>query len=254
MQDLQVLLDGGLFTGPCQQLVEGHPKPGSGIQVVDVFVVGESARFADQRIDHVAKVDPLLTLPEQSRQVFQALVAVPEFEMVLVNQHIHFQSDVFAADRIAVSLDTQDTIRFDRNRHRCGNAESLMRQRFQGFTFFSEDAPARVVTPRYELPDESQILLLIGEVAIATQTQGLIKPGFQMPMSRFHVTVLMRLADIDAMTSDAIMGQQCLVLRGEFLVTGKVVDRRRKAIATDSPGYPAREMQGVLKTRGQRLE
>ncbi len=113
MQDLQVLLHRGRFAGPCEQLVVGHAEPGCRIEMVDVLVVGERARLADQRIDDVAKVDPLLALPEQSRQAFQALVAIPEFEMVLVDQHVHFQPDVFAADRIGVSLDTQDAIRFD---------------------------------------------------------------------------------------------------------------------------------------------
>jgi len=118
MQDLQVLLDGdrflgGRFMGPREQLVVGHAKPGCRIQMVDVLVVGEGARFADQRIDHVAKVDPLLALPEQPRQALQTLVAIPEFEMVLVDEHVHFQADVFAADRIGVSLDTQNAIRFD---------------------------------------------------------------------------------------------------------------------------------------------
>jgi len=202
----------------------------------------------------MAKVDPLLALPEQPRQAFQALVPVPEFKMVLVNQHVHFQADVFAADRIAVSLDTQHTIRFDRDTHRRGSAQPLVRQWFQGFTFFSEDAGPRVVTPRNKLPEESQVFILVGEVAIASQTQRLIKPGFQMSMSRFHIAVLMRLADIDAVAPDAVMSEQRLVLGREFLVTGKIVDRRGKAVATDSTGHAAGTMQGVLKTRRQRFE
>lgn len=47
MQDLQVLLDRGRFTGPREQLVVGHAKPGCRIQMIDVLVVGEGARFAD---------------------------------------------------------------------------------------------------------------------------------------------------------------------------------------------------------------
>jgi len=47
MQDLQVLLDRCRFTGPREQLVKDHPKPGCRIQMVDVLVVGEGARFAD---------------------------------------------------------------------------------------------------------------------------------------------------------------------------------------------------------------
>jgi hypothetical protein len=254
MQDLQVLLDRGRFTGPREQLVVGHAEPGCRIQMVDVFVVGERARLADQRIDDVAKVDPLLALPEQSRQAFQALAAVPEFEMVLVDQHVHFQADVFAADRVGVSLDTQDAIRFDPDTHRRESVEPLVRQRLQGFAFFLENVGAFVVTPRNELPEKSQILLPVGEITIATQPQRLIKPRFQMSMSRLYVAVLMRLADIDAMTSDAIMIEQRLVLCRELLVAGKVVDRRGKAVAADPPGHAAGRVQGVLQTRRQRLE
>jgi len=202
----------------------------------------------------MAKVDLLLASPEQSRQAFQTLVAVPEFEMILVDQHVHFQADVFAADRIGVSLDTQDAIRFDPDTHRRGGAEPLVRQRFQGSAFFSEGDGARVVPPPNNLPDESQVLILVGEVTIATQSQRLIKPGFQMSMSRLDVAVFMRLADIDAMASDPIMTEQPLVLCREFLVAGKVVDCRRKTVATDSPGNATGEVQGVLKTRRQRLE
>ena len=168
VQDLQVLLDGGCFTGPREQLVVGHAEPGCRIQVVDVFVVGERARLADQRIDHVAKVDPLLALPEQSRQAFQALVAIPKFEMVLVDQHVHFQPDVLAADRIGVSLDTQDAIRFDPDTQRRESVQPLVRQRLQGVAFSLEDVGAFVVTPRNELPEKSQILLPVGEVTITT--------------------------------------------------------------------------------------
>ncbi len=129
-----------------------------------------------------------------------------------------------------------------------------MRQPFQGFAFFSEGVGACVVTPCNDLPEKSQVLILVGEVTIATQSQRLIKPGFQMSMSRLDVAVLMRLADIDAMTPDAIMIEQPLVLCREFLVAGEVVDRRGKAVAADPPWHAACRVQGVLQTRRQGLE
>lgn len=75
-----------------------------------------------------------------------------------------------------------------------------------------------------------------------------------MPMSRLHVAVLVRLADIDAVTPDAIMIEQRLILCRELLVAGKVVDRRGKAVAADPPGHAAGRVQGILKTRRQGLE
>jgi hypothetical protein len=259
VQDFQVLLHSGRFmggriTGPREQLVVGHAKSSSRIQMVHVLVVGKRARLADQRIDHVAKVDLLLALAEQSRQAFQALVAVPEFKMVLVDQHIHFQADVFAADRIGVSLDTKNAIRSDPDSHRREVPQPLVRQRLQGLAFSSEDAAAFVVPPRHNLPEEGQILFPVGEVAIATQPQGLIEPRFQMPMSGFHVAVFVWFADIDAMPADAIVVQQRLVLCRELLVAGKVVDRCGKAVAADSPGDATRRVQGVLQTGRKGLE
>lgn len=259
VQDLEVLLDGGPFlggrcSGPRQQLVVGHAEAGGRIQVVDVLVVGERTRLADQRIDHVAKVDPLFALPEQSRQTLQALATVAEFEVVLVDQHIHFQADVLAAHRVRVAFDTQHAIGFDPDTQRREGVQPLLRQRPQGRAFLSEHVGALVVTPRNELPEEGQILLPVGEVAMATQSQRLIEPRFQMPMSRLHVAVLMRFADIDAMTLDAIMIEQRLILRRELFVTGKVVDRRGKAVAADPPGDASGRVQGVLQTRRQRLE
>jgi len=126
------VLGGGRFTASREQLVVGHAEPSGRIQVVDVLVVGERARLADQRINDVAEVDLLLALPKQPRQAFQALVAVPQLEMVLVDQHVHFQTDVFAVDRIGVSLDTQDAIRLDPDTQRRERAQPLVRQRLQG--------------------------------------------------------------------------------------------------------------------------
>jgi hypothetical protein len=115
LQDLQVLLDRPPLVVPGKQLVVGHPKPRGGVHVVDILIVDKRARLADQGVDHVAKVDPLFALAKQSRQTFQALVLIPEFQMVLVDQHVQLQADVLAVDGIDVLPHTQDAIRFDRH-------------------------------------------------------------------------------------------------------------------------------------------
>ena len=207
MQDLQVLLDGSPLAVPGKQLIIGHPKPGCRIQMVDVLVVGERARFADQGIDHVAKIDPLLALPEQSRQTLQALVPVPEFKMVLVDEHLHRQADVFAADRVRVPLDTQEAVGLHRDSRRRERVDSLPRKSFQRFRFFPKRHGACLIAARHDLPQKCQILFPVGEVATPPQSQRLIKPRFQMAMRRLHVAVLMRLTDIDAMTLQTVMIQ-----------------------------------------------
>jgi hypothetical protein len=106
--------------------------------MVDVLVVGKRTWLADQRVDDMAKVDPLFALPEQSRQTFQVLVLIPQFEVVLMDQHVQLQADILAADRIDVSLDTEDAVRFDRHTRRRESTDSLPRQSLQRFALFPE--------------------------------------------------------------------------------------------------------------------
>jgi hypothetical protein len=73
-------------------------------------------------------------------------------------------------------------------------------------------------------------------------------------MSGFDIAVFLRLPHVDAMTLDAVVPQQRLVLRGERLVTGQVVDRGREAVAADTTGHAACSVQGILKPRRQGLE
>ncbi len=81
-----------------------------GIHVIHVLVIDERAGLANQRVDHVAKVDGFLAVAELPRHAFDALVLVPKFQMVLVNAHLQSQADVLAAYRVDVSLHANDAI------------------------------------------------------------------------------------------------------------------------------------------------
>jgi hypothetical protein len=79
----------------------------------------------------------------------------------------------------------------------------------------------------------------------------LIKPGLEVAVRRFHVPVFMRLSHVDPMPFHAIVIEQGLVLLGELLVAGKIVDRRSEAVAPHPLWHAASQMQGVLKSRRQ---
>jgi hypothetical protein len=110
MQDLQILPDGRGFGRATEQLVVGHAESRGGVHVVHVLIIDERPRLSDQRVDHVAKVDRFLAVSELSRHTLDALILIPEFEMVLVDTHFHLQADVLAADRIDISLHANDTV------------------------------------------------------------------------------------------------------------------------------------------------
>lgn len=77
IQQLEILLDGGLLRRVPQQLIVGHAEAGRGVHVIDVLVVDKRTRLADQRVDHVAEVDVFLAVAELSRHPFAAFILIP---------------------------------------------------------------------------------------------------------------------------------------------------------------------------------
>lgn len=77
---------------------------------------------------------------------------------------------------------------------------------------------------------------------MAPQAELLIQPGFQMAVRRFHIAILVRFSDIDPMAFHAIVIQEGLVLLGELLVRGQIVDRRREAVAPHPQRHTAGQM------------
>jgi hypothetical protein len=138
IEQLEVLLDRGSFRRVLEQLVIGHAEPRRGIHVIHILVVDERAWLADQRVDHVAKVDVFLVMAELPRHSLDAFVAVPQFQMVLVNAYFELQTDILAADGIGISLHADDAVGLNRHQDRSAGATPLRRQRAQHRGFFTK--------------------------------------------------------------------------------------------------------------------
>lgn len=220
VQQLEVLLDGRLLRRVPEQLIVGDAEMGRGVHVIDVLVVDERAWLADQRVDHVAEVDVLLAVAELSRHPLMAFVAIPQFQMVLVNADLDLQAHILAADGIGISLHADDAVGLHRHEDRSAGAPPLRRQRAESRDFLTKVFLARGVAAVDELTYEGQVVFRTGEVAAATKSQRLVQGILQVTMRRLHVSVLMRLADVDAMALDAIMREQVAVRRGELFVVG----------------------------------
>ncbi|MCA9184264.1 MAG: hypothetical protein R3E01_06200 [Pirellulaceae bacterium] len=70
------------------------------------------------------------------------------------------------------------------------------------------------------------------------QSQCSVDGILEVPMSRFDVAILVRLADVDAVATQSVLGEQIVVLRGEFLFARVIVDRG--GLALISQLIPAR--------------
>src|SRR5208282_5549416 len=95
--------------------------------------------------------------------------------------------------------------------------------------------PIRVAA-RHQIAEELLVLLAADKVPAATQTQGLVHGGLEMPVGGFHVAVLMGLADVDPLTLQTVIRQEVPVALLKFPLRGEIVDRRRKAIAAVATG------------------
>ena len=138
MQELEILLDRRSFRRGLGQLVIGHPESRRRVHVVHIFVVDERSRLADQRVDHVAKVDGFLLTAELSRHPLKAFVSIPEFKVVLMNAYFDLQADVLALDRIGVSLHADDAVRLHGHNDRSAGTATLCWQRAEGRDFFTK--------------------------------------------------------------------------------------------------------------------
>jgi len=207
VQQLEILLDGGLFRRVLEQLIIGHAEAGRGVHVIDVLVVDKRTRLADQRVDHVAKVNVFLALAELSRHPLLAFILIPKFQMVLVNAYLDLQADILAADGIGISLHTDDAVGLHRHQDRSAGTAPLGRQRAEGREFFPKGFFSRGVATADELTHEGHVVIRTEEVTASTQAQGLVQGILQVTMRRLHVSVFMRLADVDAMALDAIVRQ-----------------------------------------------
>lgn len=125
MQNFQILFDRGFLVVSGHELIVRHAKASRGIEVIDVFVVQKGSGLSHQGIDYMPKVDVFLALPAQPRQAFQTLAVIPEFQVVLMDDHIQFQADVLTAHRIQVAFDLEHAIGFHPHRDTGRRDQSL---------------------------------------------------------------------------------------------------------------------------------
>lgn len=117
-----------------------------------------------------------------------------------------------------------------------------------------ETLPSIGIASGHEPLEERLIVTSIGEIAAASEHQGLIHGLLEAVMTLLDVAILVGLSRLDRLAFEAIMGEQSLVASSEQLGFGVAVDRRGQAIGAVSPGDSSQFPEGVLQTFGEALE
>lgn len=208
------------------QPVVGHTKAAGGKQVLTITVVVESSRLAHQLIDDVSVIDGMLVAPDQARQRVHVRARVPDFHALSVQPGFNLLAHQTAMHRVRVAVDVDQAAAVHAHRHAQATVQPLLRQLPEHGEFRGVPRLARRVARGHHFLEKAAILIAAAEVAAATQQQRLVDGGFEMPVGRLTVTVLVRLPNIDPLASQTIMFQHIAIARLKLTLGRQVVDRR----------------------------
>ncbi len=110
------------------------------------------------------------------------------------------------------------------------------------------------ITAGHELLEEELIVGSAGEIAAASEHQGLVDGLLEAVMALLDVAIFVGLSRLDRLSFEAVMSEQCLVFMSKHVGFRVVIDRRRQAIGAVSRGDSSQFPQGVLQALAEALE
>jgi hypothetical protein len=164
------------------QQVVGGAETARREQLLAVAVVGQGAGLADQRVDHVPVIDPLLLPPAQPRQRLHQLLSVPHFHVLHVDAHLDADADQATVHRVGVVLHVDGAAARHRYTQTLARFQTPRRQRpQQGLLLGQPRRPARVALPTH-FTQERRVRFPISKVPAAAQHQRLVYRILEVPM------------------------------------------------------------------------
>ena len=252
-EDRQVVLDHAAGPPVLQQVV-GHPEPAGGEHRIAVAVLLERPGLADQPVDDVAVLDAMLAPAPEPRQGVQLPGPVPDVEGLGPDVDIDLFADQSAGQRVGVAADVDRAARIDPGLEPSGHLQPAGRQGRQDGHLLMETLLSVGIASGHELLEERLIVASAGEIAAASEHQGLVDGLLEAVMTLLDVAILVGLSRLDRLAFEPVMREQSLVASGEHLGFGVAVDRGGQAIGAVSPGDPSQFPQGVLQALAEALE
>jgi hypothetical protein len=239
---------------PRPQHVVGDAERGRREQVVAVPVRRERTRLADQPVDHVPVVDPVLAAAPQPRHPLHQLLRVPHLHVLGVQPHLDPLADQPARHRVRVPADVDRAPRVHPHLDPARRLEPTRRQRTQVLHLPGLLLPAVRVQLAEQVAEVVLVRRAAGEVPAAAEHQLLVEGLLEPPVPLLHVPVLVPVPGPDRLPLQAVVPQQRLVPLCELRTRRPPRDRGREPVGAVDGRHPAQLRQGVLQPVGQRLE
>jgi hypothetical protein len=252
-EDRQVILDHAAGPPVLQQVV-GHPEPAGGEHRVAVAVLLERPGLAHQPVDDVAVLDAMLAPASEPGQGVQLPGPVPDVEGLGPDVDLHLLADQSAGQRVGVAADVDRAPGIDPGLEPPGHLQPASRQRRQGGHLLMKTLLSTGIPPGHEPLEKQLIVAPAGEIAAASEHQGLVDGLLEAVVTLLDVAILVRLPWLDRLAFEPVMREESLVSASEHFGFGIAVDRGGQAIGAVSPGDSSQFPQGVLQALAEALE
>jgi hypothetical protein len=196
----------------------------------------------------------MLAPPPESRQGVELPGPVPDVESFGPDVNIDLLADQTAGQRICVAADVDRAPGIDPGLEPASHLQPTIRQGRQHGHFFTKTLLSSGIAAGHELLEEQLIVASAGEIAAASEHQGLVDGLLEAVMTLLDVTILVGLPRPDRLAFEPVMFEQSLISPSEHLGFRIVVDRGRQAIGAVSPGDSSQFPQGVLQALAEALE
>jgi hypothetical protein len=203
-EDRQVVLDHTAGPPVLQQVV-GHPEPAGGEHRIAVAVFLERPGLADQPVDDVAVLDAMLAPTPEPRQGVQFSGPVPDVEGLGPDVDIDLFADQSAGQRVGVAADVDRAPGIDPGLEPSGHLQPSGRQGGQDGHLLTETLLSVRIASGHEPLEERLIVASIGEIAAASEHQGLVDGLLEAVMTLLDVAILVGLPGLDRLAFELVM-------------------------------------------------
>jgi hypothetical protein len=252
-QQRQVVLDHAAGP-PLFQEVVGHPEPAGGEHRIAVAVLLKGPGLADQPVDDVTVIDPMLASPSEPGQRVDLPGPMPDVECLGPDVNIDLLADQSAGQRVDVAADMDRAPGIDPGLESPSHLQPASRQGRQHGHFLTKSLLSVGIASGHELLEKQLIIASAGEITAASEHQGLIDSLLETVMTLLDISVLVGLPRLDRLALELVMRQQSLVSPSEHFGFWVAVDRGGQAIGAVSPGNSSQFPQGVLQALAETLE
>ena len=188
-------------------------------------VVSESARFAQQTVDHMPVVDVVAIHAGDARQAFHQFVGIPDFDAPFVGADPHAPALQAARHTITIAAHAQDAVIAHLDLFFAHQGPGFGVQGFHDRQFFCQFGRTPGVALVHDAVQKGFVDFQALKIPAAAQQEMLVDGGFQFTVGRFHVAVLVRAVDVRGASFQPVMRQQLQILfvvaaLGEAFFTG----------------------------------